>query len=1049
MKKRIIFIAIIVVVVFLIAIVLSKCGGKPKEGVSDLSFVIPDGGIVVDRDYNQQRLVGIRNEGTEAIGVRLFAEGPPEIPSGFVGRGTSDWETPDMRLTIAPGETWDVPLLVHADRAALDEITLLLKATAGKDDEVVASREVSVNIESPKLELETTWLEVSDASMRARLGRTLRIRNTGTPVSDLTMHFENPSGKGWVIFEPGLEYTRLGSDEEIEILVRPKLHPWFTGIDGNIVLSGLNQTVEIPYSTEVGEGDEVFVTLSRSTGYASNTGSRCTNRKSVSYGLSPVGGTPGPNSEPPEEVEFGGQPGSMGGVSGGSVRTDPWPDDWEESWESESEGEANKETGESNLASSSDDRETDNASEEYGKKDGGKRAIIIDLPLGEDELPAGPEYHRSLPTTDLLDANSEGLLTDQLAAVLDFDDFEALTYLDAKGRKTHVVSEADSDNSGARLLNFSFGIEPGRRVRVPVRLGYSVSSLSLGPSPMTDEGAAAVYTRENDKGEVVIELLDPFSGKSAVLGTGETPKLTADGIVYVDQGKLRRSRVGSELLASTDDEWGLNGVESGPILGLTKDAENQSWLLTKEGDYKIALRGEDGTIRELRGSDASIQMAAGAPIIAIQRSDGSIDLVGDGDSVTNLVPASSNIISSRLFATDAGGLRLFVQKRLPDSSASESMGLAAGGAFAFEFKDGEWSGAKRVFQIQPSVERTAVAVNFDAPFGSAHYKPMNIKVHLNDYEVGRLKAKVPSGRFVFHAPPSKLFYESPGSLAQGITNRIRIDSEGIGAGNFHLTDHCSIYTKHEFVEECLVASSAEEAERLAQFSTPLIRHRKADLMVTSNGWEIPRNAKPGQRVQLQVGLFNSGDIPASSGDLIASVMGETVGETTRPEVEPFHGRVVPIEVILPDDWNPEKSLSVRVIAALPGDVNPSDNALDFDLFRELQPQIAGSVSPVQFDLDSINPVVIPDSAGEPSEIELSREGLWYQTAIPPSGELQVEVDGRGADLIDRMDLYDENGKFLPPDRGEWSTETRVLNLRVGLPPETSLPPGTFLRLWWE
>ncbi|MEM1442098.1 MAG: hypothetical protein AAGF67_07125, partial [Verrucomicrobiota bacterium] len=788
MKKRVIQIVIGLLALLLLALLLSKCSEPGESGSSDLSFVIPKEGLVVERDYNQQRIVGIRNDGNEIAAVRLVAEGPPEIPSGFIGRGTPDWEVPDTLLTLSPGETWNVPLLVHADRAEVETVTLLLKATLGLDGEVAASKEVEVKIETPKLELETTWLEVDEEPLKARLAKRLHIRNVGASISDLSMAFENLSEEGSVIFEPKLEFTRLSRGEEIEVLVRPKLHPWFTAAEGTVVLSGLNQKLEVPFSVAVAEGEQVFITLARSTGFSSNSGSRCTNRQSVGYSLPPVGGTPGPNPEPPEEEEFGGQAGSMGGTSGGGDM-DPWPDEWEESWEPETTEDTEEEKAPEESLTSSPEKEKGKNEEPKEEKEprSGKKPIIIDLPLGEEDTPLGPEHQRSIPATDLLDANSEGLLTDQLAAVLDFGDFEALTFLDDEGRKTHVTSEADDENSGARFLNFSFGIQPGRKLRVPVRLDYPVSSLTLGPSPAAEEGdggAAAAYTKVGENGESIIEVLDPFSGKSAEVGAGETPQLTKEGLVYVDQGKLRRSQIAPDLSAALDEQWEWNGVESGPILGVTKGEDGASWILTKEGAETIALRGADGSIRELQGSDASVRALGGTPVVAVRRTDGSVDIINTDETVTNLIAASSGNFPPRLVSTDDGGLRLFLQKQLPETPDPAARGTEAGGAFSFDFREGKWSEPKRIFQVQPSVSHTAVAINFDVPFGTAHYKPMNLQVHLNNFEIGRLDAKVPSGRYVFHAPPSKLYYESPGARFESGTNRIRINSQGLGPGNF-------------------------------------------------------------------------------------------------------------------------------------------------------------------------------------------------------------------------------------------------------------------------
>jgi hypothetical protein len=148
-----------------------------------VEFVI-DGPIAIERDYNQLRLVKLRNYGSSMAKVDLDASsGTDELLVGFAGRGTAEWEAGGTVIGIPPGETWELPILLHADRAAGTDYTITLTAKQGT---ALSKTTAEVKVARPQLALKTHWAEAETALDHARLARWLVIENPGSTVSDLS-----------------------------------------------------------------------------------------------------------------------------------------------------------------------------------------------------------------------------------------------------------------------------------------------------------------------------------------------------------------------------------------------------------------------------------------------------------------------------------------------------------------------------------------------------------------------------------------------------------------------------------------------------------------------------------------------------------------------------------------------------------------------------------------------------------------------------------------------------------------------------------------------
>jgi hypothetical protein len=1112
MKKTHGFVILLVVVLTLL--LLRRCQAPREELPPKVSFVLPAEGVQVGRDYNQRIFVSLKNSGPSIAKLRLQADSLPDLPSGFVGRGTEDWEVPGTVLEIPVGEIWDVPILVHADHAQRDDYALTLHATHLGSP--VADAVLKLRITKPKLALETTWLDPVNPADRARLKSVLRIRNIGAPIGDLSVHFEigGKPADHEVFWHPVVESARLVEAESKDVMVGPQLYPGFTKLAGEIVIRGLNQELRLPYTPQVPEGKSVFVTLSRTTSLSSNDSDHCTNRPQTTYTMPPTNGTPTGGG-------FSGGGPSGGGSSGGGgvTLTQPPKPPSVTPPKDEPKKDDDKDDGFGFLgvdpipSTTTPDPKPETAATDPKKDNKDAKDKKDPKTTTTTPKPATPKPATPKPTTPALPKDIGGLgdnmrplipMNDGIMANLDSnarvaecgtmqllddeerkrlglpprpqppkkDPLEGLKIpdyshmLDALSRKdpdspaTHLVRREGDD--GTEFLDFSFGIQEGQRLRVPIRMGAPISQPRLGPSPVKNGPALASYTRSGDKGGTVAEVLDPASGKKIALSP---PDKKADSPVVVkneggvdaihrEDGELKRTRLKEDLSTEPVKGWPA-GEKTGPILAAETRPDGKAVLLTKEADNKIMLRQPEG-VRELPGRDAAIAFSGGNAMVALQNDAGRLSVVDAATGETRLLVAGSGHGIPSLVATKGGGMRLSYPHPLPpaESVPANASGQDLGGHFATEFKDGAWGQPTRLYMPESPVKNAAVAVEFTPPFAQAHYKPMDIGLAVNGRQIAKVDGRTPSGRYLYRVPMNALHY---GTASQGDVpaNEVTVTSKGIGPGNFHIAEKCSLYSLHDWTQGCVVAANPQEADQLAQLSTHDLRHGAHDLVLASNGTELPRSLKPGEPVEMQVGVFNAGDRTSPAVTLQALGNEEKNGDAQIPALAPFTGTQAKIKISAPQNWTPGKPLKLSVGVPVAGDGDQATNQLDYYLFRDMDPAIAGPVRASAVDVKALPAdaiVEVPAGAGkaQPFESSIKSNRLWLRSPIPPQGNLQMTVTGKDASLVEVLDLFDTNGRVLKPESGHWPAYGSHVYMRLSLPSgATTLSDDTRLKLWWE
>ena len=304
MKKKLTILTLLIIA--LVAVILINNKSTPPASTatesnpqspaekSRVEFVL-DGAFEIEHDYNQDRLVAIKNHGPGMAKLRLKASSASEdLLVGFVGRGTTEWHENDTTVGIPAGETWQFPLLLHADRSSKSEYIVQLEATQA--DGTVSTADAKVKVVQAKLNLSVSWEQATTPQAQARLSRWLVIHNQGnTAISDLSIGFQQREEQAdhKIVWDKMIEEQQLPVNGSIRLKVSPRLYPTFSSLKGDFVISGINQQQLAAYQVTIPKGKQVFVTLSRTTRSSSTEGKRCTNRPESSYSVPATEGTGG------------------------------------------------------------------------------------------------------------------------------------------------------------------------------------------------------------------------------------------------------------------------------------------------------------------------------------------------------------------------------------------------------------------------------------------------------------------------------------------------------------------------------------------------------------------------------------------------------------------------------------------------------------------------------------------------------------------------------------------------------------------------------------
>ncbi|MFH1721917.1 MAG: DUF2341 domain-containing protein, partial [Candidatus Altiarchaeota archaeon] len=209
---------------------LGICGAVNASGVFSIDngvyFTERNYLFAVERDYDQRRSVVVVNGDVVAHTVDVSVVNPyNDLIVGFVGGGA------DAPLTLAPGQSYTLTLVFHAQDAIQEDYDLPISLTDVSENlSDVAHVNVSVRFPVVNISLEEV------AFNNATLAYSFNVSNLGEPISDFSIvSKENLSGIS--LFSPAISHFNLESGSYLSFDVVPLL-PEPSGAGGDPFTGG-------------------------------------------------------------------------------------------------------------------------------------------------------------------------------------------------------------------------------------------------------------------------------------------------------------------------------------------------------------------------------------------------------------------------------------------------------------------------------------------------------------------------------------------------------------------------------------------------------------------------------------------------------------------------------------------------------------------------------------------------------------------------------------------------------------------------------------------
>lgn len=213
--------------------------------VKGLAFGRTRYGANIRRDYDQRVGISVRNNGDEALTVRLEC-GKPQDPAllvGFVGEGSED-----QPINLAPGQVREFLLGISAQDVDTPDHTIPIRIVS--ENGLSDAAEVAVHVRLPHVELE--WQDLGPLPLGH--GRRLRLRNSGDTLTDLQVSSAEEQA---VRITPTIQHGLLQAGQSIDFDVVPRFYPGFTGVSSRILARGLDRSFDYDYQMRLAEGEQL------------------------------------------------------------------------------------------------------------------------------------------------------------------------------------------------------------------------------------------------------------------------------------------------------------------------------------------------------------------------------------------------------------------------------------------------------------------------------------------------------------------------------------------------------------------------------------------------------------------------------------------------------------------------------------------------------------------------------------------------------------------------------------------------------------------------
>ena len=161
----------------------------------------------------------------------------------------------DKMITLAPGETRSLDLVIHAQDAVNEEhyFTVSLTSIAAAEN-ITDNAQVHVHVHIPYFNFSIEEVEFDNVTLEKKF----RITNSGDPVTDLKVLPDDES-RDVMLFNPSISHGYLGSSGEILFDAAPFLPVGSRGVNATITAKGLEYNISVDSEFMCPDGEQIYL----------------------------------------------------------------------------------------------------------------------------------------------------------------------------------------------------------------------------------------------------------------------------------------------------------------------------------------------------------------------------------------------------------------------------------------------------------------------------------------------------------------------------------------------------------------------------------------------------------------------------------------------------------------------------------------------------------------------------------------------------------------------------------------------------------------------
>ncbi len=854
-----------------------------------VKFEEHDYSFSIDREYQVRRSVKVINPTDISQKFVLSVENNTSgLITGFVGSGSSD-----LSLEIPAGKTLPVALLFFAQDAKSGNHTCVIRMQVIDSTPLLMDNAIAtITVVKPKFDLSTSFASVDPLTLTTEL----RIVNKGDVLTDFDIV---PVGENAnrVRCNPKITHAELLKGDILSCQLQPILKVGEKEFTCEIELRAAGQSKRIPVVFKVPEDKQVFVALTRSTITSENSSWYCTNHPEIG---------------------------------------------------SDMQGSGNGPNGNSNDENSIDGNEPDDN---------------LDIPLGVEQdngIPYEPSIleqisnklekfininHDSSPN-DAFGIRGDIIRTQVAKHYLDLEKDNLTTAPFVIGKSTPkevAISWHHYTENGNQEVSYASISEEGE-IEGPINISKA-SGNSSWPTIKGNIDKTMLICWEDDRDGKEMEL---YLSRS-----------TNKGKTWSDPMQLTQHGSGAfdPILWQQDKTWLLAWEDArGGIYTKRSDDDGKTWqeeiLLAKGKNAWPQLVGNKDkiwciwrdatTVKITHSVDLGSSWSEATQLSNNEKLAGEPTIATDGTNVYTAWRSEKEGNSEIMFRaqiddTWSDSVQITddsVMSEYPSISINNSkltlgyistdLGHASGYARISNDKGKTWEPVYRLPRLNPNLNQALLVVKFGLPWNRSTYKKHSLDIFVNKHKIAELIDVIPEGTYVFPVHPKFLHY-TPGGISN---NKIQVVTKHLNGGHYVVAADFKMIHFVEHQELLVIASSQEEADKLAQQKFDFfVNHDRPDVAIFSNLiTDLPENLDKEQTISLKVKVSNVGPVTLNGGKL------ECVQLTDDAEIaisEPVvfksisAGRCLSVPVSFKHDGKP-KRVAIRVIPDGP-DADLSNN----------------------------------------------------------------------------------------------------------------------------